>query len=138
MSPFLTLSVNMNMVPGVTDCYLTHTNEGVRIEVTGGHPKVVAAMILQCLPPGTLTVGDTEVEAGGIKVRFMHVDPTPEDPDVFVAPLPLVGPEGTHKPMGKPLRVRRPLRPVGVALVLVAFAAAGIAFAFAFLTGCTS
>ena len=95
----------MCLVPGVKDCYLTHTDEGVRIEVSGGNSKVVAAMIVQCVPPGTPTVGDTEVEGGGIIVRFVPVDPTPDEPADYVAPLPLADPEGTHRPMGPQLAI---------------------------------
>lgn len=101
MSPFLTLAVNISSCPGVTRSGLEHRPDGaVCVEVHGGNPKVVAAMILQCLPPGTATFGDTVVDINGMVVRFNHVDPTPELPEDFVAPLPLVTPEGRHEPVG--------------------------------------
>jgi len=89
----MTLAVNMGMCPDGT----------VVVTVHGGNPKTVAAMILQCLPPGTPTDGDTLVEIEGTVVRLNHVDPTPEQPEDFVAPLPLVTPEGRHEPMGSTL-----------------------------------
>jgi hypothetical protein len=101
MTPFLTLSVNLGNCPGVTRTGLEHRPDGaVVVTVHGGNPKVVAAMILQCLPPGTTTEGDTVVDVNGVVVRLNHVDPTPEQPEDFVAPLPLVTPEGRHEPMG--------------------------------------
>lgn len=101
MNPHLTLAVNMSMVPGVKDTGLEHNEDGaVVVTVTGGNPKTVAAMILQCLPPGTPTDGDTLVEVEGTVVKLNHVDPTPEQPEDFVAPLPLVTPEGRHEPQG--------------------------------------
>lgn len=99
----LTLAVNMAIVPGVTQTVLVRRPNGsIEVTVHGGHPKVVAAMILRCLPPDTLTEGDTVVEIEGTVVKLNHVDPTPEQPEDFVAPLPLVTPEGRHEPMGDP------------------------------------
>jgi hypothetical protein len=101
MSAFLTLTVNLGSCPGVTSTALEHRPDGtVCVTVHGGNPKVVGAMILQCLPPGTATDGDTLVKIGENVVRLTHVDPTPEQPEDFVAPLPLVTPEGRHEPMG--------------------------------------
>jgi len=101
MSAHLTLAVNMANCPGVKGTGLEQRPDGtVCVTVTGGNPKTVAAMILQCLPPGTPTDGDTVVEIQGMVIRFAHVDPTPEQPEDFVAPLPLVTPEGRHEPMG--------------------------------------
>jgi hypothetical protein len=93
----------MGMVPGVTSTGLEHRPDGtVIVTVHGGNPKPVGAMILRCLPPGTPTDGDTLVQVGDDVVRLNHVDPTPEQPEDFVSPLPLETPEGRHEPMGKP------------------------------------
>ena len=101
MNAHLTLAVNMASCPGVRDSGLEHRPDGtVVVTVTGGNPRTVAAMILQCLPPGTATDGDAVEEIQGTVIRFNHVDPTPELPEDFVAPLPLVTPEGRHEPMG--------------------------------------
>lgn len=104
MNPFLMVAVNMASCPGVKNTGLEHRPDGaVCLTVTGGNPKTVAAMILQCLPPGTVTAGDTVVEIEGTVVRLNHVNPTPELPEDFVAPLPLVTPEGRTEPMGATL-----------------------------------
>jgi hypothetical protein len=101
VNPHLTLAVNMGMVPGVTSTGLEHRPDGtVIVTVHGGNPMTVARMILSCLPPGTETGGETLVEVDGVVVRLNHVDPTLEQPEDFVAPLPLVTPEGRHEPMG--------------------------------------
>lgn len=103
MNPGLTLAVNMGMVPGVTSTGLQRRPDGtVIVTVHGGNPLAVARMILSCLPPGTPTDGDTLVEVDGSVVRLNHVDPTPEQPEDNVVPLPLETPEGRHEPMGKP------------------------------------
>lgn len=101
MNPFLTVAVNLASCPGVKNSGLQHKPDGtVCVSVTGGNPKTVAAMILQCLPPGTETSGSTEVEVEGTIVRFEHKAPDPDLPEDYVAPLPLITPEGEHKPMG--------------------------------------
>lgn len=100
MDPYLTVAVNLNLVPGVSHSGLVHEEEGVRITVHGGHPRAVAAMILQCLPPGTPTVGGAAVQVGEHMVRFDHEEPDVGQPEAPVTPLPLVNPEGVHLPMG--------------------------------------
>lgn len=101
MNAHLSLAVNMGMVPGVTSTSLEHRPDGaVIVTVHGGHPQPVAAMILQCLPPGARTEGDTLVNVGDTVVRLNHVDPTPEQAEDIVVPLPLETPEGRHEPMG--------------------------------------
>ena len=132
MNPHLTLAVNMGMGPGVTNTGLEHRPDGaVVMTVHGGNPKVVAAMIRQCLPPGTPTDGDTLVEIEGDVIRLNHVDPTPEQPEDFVAPLPLVTPEGRHEPMGKPFPEAAATEPkfpsrIGVLIVAGALLFGGI------------
>jgi len=123
VSAHLTLAVNMGSCPGVKNTGLEQRPDGtVVVTVTGGNPRTVAAMILQCLPPGTPTDGDTVVEVAGTVVRLNHVDPTPEQPEDFVAPLPLVTPEGRHEPMGPDLtaEAERPGFPSKFAVLVVA------------------
>jgi len=128
----MTLAVNMGMVPGVTSTALENRPDGTVVTtVHGGNPKVVAAMILQCLPPGTPTDGDTLVEIEGTVVRLNHVDPTPEQPEDFVAPLPLVTPEGRHEPKGMSFPGAAAMGPrfqgrIGVLIVAGALVVGGI------------
>ncbi len=101
MNPFLTLAVNMASCPGVHDSGLEHAADGtVKVTVVGGNPRTVAGMILRCLPPGTPTDGPDEVLVEGQLIRFRHVDPDPTLPDDYIAPLPLVDPDGRHEPAG--------------------------------------
>jgi len=99
MGPHLHLATNLCNCPGVKNSSLEQKPNGtVVVTVHGGNPETVAGMIKACLPPGTDTDGDTLVKVDGVVVGFNHVDPNPELPAAYVAPMPLVDFDGQQYP----------------------------------------